>query len=381
MAVQQLIIVGASARAAAFSTIRAGMHPWCADLFADADLRAACPVTGIDSRSYPNGFERILRGAPDAPWIYTGGLENHPKLIARLASIRPLWGNCEEVLRAVRDPLRLMQALRKANVPVPECRFRPPKAASPGIWLQKPLAGAGGAKIQCWPPESPGKSHRCYYQEFISGISASAVYAGIGGQSYFLGATRQLIGEPWLMAKPFHYCGSIGPLDLSRDVRQGFERIGDLMVAAFRLRGLFGIDAVIRDDVPYLVEVNPRYTASMEVLELASQLQVINCQRQAFDKSFSAHGIHVRPERVVGKAIVFAPTPLLFPIDGPWLAPGSGFADIPMGGTRIEAGWPVMTFLTDGLTPKDVLERMQNRMRDVRDVLFRAGERCRERET
>ncbi len=34
---QHLLIFGASARAAAFSALRAGLQPWCADLFADAD--------------------------------------------------------------------------------------------------------------------------------------------------------------------------------------------------------------------------------------------------------------------------------------------------------------------------------------------------------
>jgi len=33
----QVLIVGASARAAAFSALRAGLRPWCADLFADLD--------------------------------------------------------------------------------------------------------------------------------------------------------------------------------------------------------------------------------------------------------------------------------------------------------------------------------------------------------
>src|SRR5262249_44541695 len=112
MAEQPLIIVGASARAAAFSAIRAGLKPWCADLFGDADLRAVCSVTRITVRSYPNGFAEILKKAPDSPWIYTGGLENHPKLIDRLSSIRPLWGNSGGVLRGVRDPVRLCRELQ-----------------------------------------------------------------------------------------------------------------------------------------------------------------------------------------------------------------------------------------------------------------------------
>src|SRR5262245_61370169 len=147
MAEQPLIIVGASARAAAFSAIRAGMQPWCTDLFADADLQSVCPVTRIEGRAYPRGFREILENAPHAPWLYTGGLENHPRLIDRLASIRPLWGNGGEVLRAVRNPMRLMKAFQNAGMAFPECRTQPPNAGSSLRWLQKPRAGAGGAGI------------------------------------------------------------------------------------------------------------------------------------------------------------------------------------------------------------------------------------------
>ncbi len=41
MSAERLLIVGASARAAAFSAMRAGFQPLCADRFADVDLSRA----------------------------------------------------------------------------------------------------------------------------------------------------------------------------------------------------------------------------------------------------------------------------------------------------------------------------------------------------
>src|SRR5205807_295367 len=79
-----LLIFGASARAAAFSALRAGLRPWCADLFADADLAARAPVRRVTGR-YPADFLRHLDAAPPGPWIYTGGLENRPYLVERMA--------------------------------------------------------------------------------------------------------------------------------------------------------------------------------------------------------------------------------------------------------------------------------------------------------
>ena len=91
-----LIILGATARAAAFSAQRAGMRPWCVDLFADADLARACPARRVALDAFPAGLIDALAGAPDGPVIYTGGLENRPdgmircrcKCAAKAASTR-----------------------------------------------------------------------------------------------------------------------------------------------------------------------------------------------------------------------------------------------------------------------------------------------------
>src|SRR5437660_693977 len=86
-----LLIVGASARAAAFSALRAGLEPWCLDQFADADLCARCPAVLVRPRLYPRGLVALARKAPPGPWLYTGGLENRPRLVRRLTRERPLW--------------------------------------------------------------------------------------------------------------------------------------------------------------------------------------------------------------------------------------------------------------------------------------------------
>src|SRR5947209_6990668 len=102
--VTDVLIVGASARAAAFSALRAGMRPWCIDLFADADLQARCPVKALNSDNYPDGFARAMRQGPPGPWLYVGGLENRPALVVKLARERTLWGNDANVLSVVRTP-------------------------------------------------------------------------------------------------------------------------------------------------------------------------------------------------------------------------------------------------------------------------------------
>src|SRR5205807_3302051 len=92
MPAESLLIFGASTRAAAFSALRAGLAPWCADLFADADLAARCPVTQVPSAGYPQQFRLLARADIFGPWMYTGGLENHPGLVHSIAMHRSFLG-------------------------------------------------------------------------------------------------------------------------------------------------------------------------------------------------------------------------------------------------------------------------------------------------
>ena len=144
-----LLIVGASVRTAAFSALRAGIRPVCADLFGDQDLRACCPAERLAPGTYPRGFLDLpaLDGYPGY-WMYTGGLENHPEVVWGISQRRPLCGNPAEVLEQVRNPFRIASCLKNAGIPCPEVRMAGP--GSTGKWLCKPLAGAGGRGISLW---------------------------------------------------------------------------------------------------------------------------------------------------------------------------------------------------------------------------------------
>ena len=101
-----ILIVGASGRAAAASAIRAGYEPHVIDLFADADTIRLCPTIVCPSVDYPHGLIALANAAPPMPWMYTGGLENHPDVVMAISEHRELVGNDANVLREVRDVTR-----------------------------------------------------------------------------------------------------------------------------------------------------------------------------------------------------------------------------------------------------------------------------------
>jgi len=71
-------------------------------------------------------------------------------------------------------------------------------------------------------------------------------------------------------------------LSLNGEIVAAFVQLGDALVSGFGLRGLFGVDCVLRDGVPYPVEINPRYTASVEVVEHALGIATMGLHRLAF---------------------------------------------------------------------------------------------------
>jgi predicted ATP-grasp superfamily ATP-dependent carboligase len=382
-----LLIVGASARAAAFSALRAGLRPWCVDLFADADLQARCPVTRLSGSHYPQGILDAAERGPDGPWMYTGCLENYPKLVKAVAKERKLWGVGHRQLKPARSPDHLMVVLGREGLPCPAVFYEfPDEIPWEGRWIIKPYASGGGAGVRFWDgtAQEPGRRGRHFLQQYIEGESCSAVYVGDGESARLLGVTRQLVGDPRFHAPPMGYCGSIGPVLLSKAMRARFEKLGNALAAGCALRGLFGVDCILHDGGPWLIEVNPRYTASVEVLEYAQGSSALALHAHIFNAAVSPVSERrdlVLPS-IVGKAILFARESLTFPTDGPWSKTLSNpadiwqipeFADIPRTGEPIEKGRPICNLFTSASSVAECQERLYTRAADLERFLF--GER------
>jgi predicted ATP-grasp superfamily ATP-dependent carboligase len=350
MSAPWLLMVGASARAAAASALRAGYRPWCVDRFADADTQRLATMPRLAADDYPERLPALLATAPVAPWLYLGGLEHRPRLLAACAQVRPLRGNPPAVLRGVRDPFALHALWTRAGVPALAVSASRP---ANGRWLSKPWASGGGLGVGF-----ASVGGRRYWQEYRVGTPGSLLFVTQpNGTVLFLGATVQLIGEPWLGATGFAYCGNLGPLPLTPVEQSVAERIGRALVRAVPLVGVWGVDCVWADGVPWPVEVNPRYTAGVEVLEWAT-----GCVSLADPP--------VPPQTTgqsVGKAILYARQPSTMPDAGPWQFDRDQpdafrrptYADIPAPGTSLVPGQPILTLFASGPTIMAVRSQLQ----------------------
>lgn len=397
-----LAVVGASARAAAFSARRAGCKPLAADLFADEDLRRCCQSSRIER--YPDELLDWLREVRPAAWMYAGALENHPALVDVMADVCPLWGNRGDVLRRVRSPWRLAEALREANLLFPETRRSPEGLPRDGSWLAKTYHGAGGSGVSVLS-DRQGDGYRqedketrrqgdtdpaissprlplslsppLVYQRRVAGTPCAAVYVAAGGAATLLGVVQQLVGDTWLGAGAFQYCGAIGPQPLDSRSLAVATRTGDVLAERFALAGLFGVDFMVDGGRVWTIEVNPRYTASVEIVELATGVRAVAAHANACLEGNLPNSAPPHDGRTYGKAILFAKHDVYVSAEftawameqarrDPWPL----LADVPMPDTPIARGRPILTLLADGATHDEVRRQLQDRARDIENRLY-----------
>jgi predicted ATP-grasp superfamily ATP-dependent carboligase len=382
----QVLIVGASARAAAQSALRAGWLPIAIDPFCDEDLRASCQA--VRAPHYPRGLAEIAKTLPSCPFIYTGALENHLEELEALARQRPLLGNSASVVRSVRDPLILQKHLAGCPTAMPDMKSLDEPRPS-GEWLLKPYRSGGGIGIQRikqdtlgqWN-DSPYTSKTHYYQRLVPGVAISVLYLADRRRATLVGVTEQLIGCRWAGAKPFWYVGNVGPRIVSPPAMEQLQQVGHMLTCEFGLVGWFGADMILDEDQVWLLEVNPRYTASTEILERILNQPLFPLHVEACQGKNELPPVLPRPldGTVHGKAIVYTDLPLVvpgsfFPIVSNSTAntPFPMIADVPAADSRIPAGAPICTVFASGKSYAGVVELLRGKAQDLLRAITKAS--------
>ncbi|MGH7580286.1 MAG: ATP-grasp domain-containing protein [Gemmatimonadales bacterium] len=344
----RLVVAGLTTRALARSATRAGWNVTAVDAFGDLDLRACARVIALRRGNQgfdPSAAAEAARAVPADAAAYTSSFENHPSAVAALAAGRRLLGNSRPVLERVRDPLALVRALRRDGFDVPLCRAGPPRAegTGPRRWLLKPRRSGGGHGTSAWRPGLPVRRHQ-YLQERIPGTPGSVVFLADGRRALTLALSRQIVGQRVFGARGFRYCGSLMGAGLFGAEPTLFGRaaeMADALTREFGLVGLNGIDFIARAGVPWPIEVNPRYSSSMELLERGSGNSLFTLHLDACMGRLPEAPAPPAPG-VVGKAVVFARRDVTTGDTRGWLR-DPAIADVPHRGERIPRGRPVCT--------------------------------------
>jgi predicted ATP-grasp superfamily ATP-dependent carboligase len=394
----RVVIAGVSARGMAESAVRAGYTVVAFDAYADLDLAAIADTwqvtpysAGAAARAArratpgpPNGVARH-HGAPreavgrDAV-CYVSNFENHPAALRQLSRNRDLWGNAPATIALARSPRGWAEALADAGIPVPRLRTaapRPGTADARICWMLKPRRSGGGHGVQTWRPGMPvPRSH--VLQERIAGAAGSIVFAADGRHAVPIAITRQLIGEPAFGAPPFRYCGNI--LAPGRDPVWGDETplwheavaIAATATRAFGLAGVNGIDFIVHGGHPVPIEINPRFTAAMELAERRDGISIFGAHVAGCTRAligYSPLRARARGTGAAGKAIVFSRRALTVGRAASRWAAGEDVRDIPRPGSPIPSGAPICSVFAEAPTTAACRARLNQAARRIYETV------------
>lgn len=388
------LVVAFNARPIALSAKRLGLHVLAADYWGDADIQGS--VDGLvsvikqrpgnrpkrpDAPVHESLFDAALKaidqyGAPDSI-LMGSGMDDHPDFWERLERVAPILGNDIMSLLRMRNRIRLFALAEKIGIVCPdtievksadECLEVANEMGYPVIL--KPLTGSGGYGIDIAHDEDEarrfyGNRKSLLVQEYVKGIDASSSVLGNGDECMVVSVNEQLIGKKELgSTRPFGYCGNIVPLGGSPRVRALIEEASRALGEALGIVGTNGIDWVVRsDDVPVLMEVNPRFQGTLECIEMLTGANVVKmhieaCKGRLPLKSPRMNGfatkmiVYAKARRVVGD---------LRQIDGTY--------DVPVLNTIIDIGDPICTVQEQDKTRSESIERAMETIKKVRNLL------------
>ncbi len=280
---ERLLIIGASVRPWVQSAILESIEFTAFDFFADWDTVASIDSLGSDNTSrvhrlesfdqiFDSRFESAIRLCDSA--IVCGGFETRIHLVNRLERQIELLGPCSKRLSRLLNCVRVSDDLEKLGIDYPTTKPSLLGLDTPSDWLRKEPQSSGGSGVRlALPRDVHGGSDSACFQALCRGNLLSAVFVSSHeqetrrGKTVLVSLSRQWVGKPGLGANGFQYCGSVD-VATTRELRQSAADIATVISSEFGLKGLWGIDFVDSDLGLVPIDINPRLTASMELIGL-----------------------------------------------------------------------------------------------------------------
>jgi len=334
-----VLVAAISGRALAQSARGGGYVPLVADFFGDQDTVAASPAyallgglaQGFGEHELVAALERLAARQVPIGIVCGTGFEDRPRVLARLAQHWRLFGNSAKTVARVKDPEIFAAFCRDCHVAHPRVMLSPPPAR--GDWVAKRRGGSGGLHVVT----APGKESRedIYYQHRVPGRPISVQLLADGKSAVVLGFSEQ-----WACPtsrQPFRYGGAVRPADIAPRVAERLAESARQLATALLLTGLNSADFMVNGDDFWILEVNPRPGATLDIFETDGRslfsLHVAACAGDLIDEA-------PRLDGAKASAIFYAERDVVAPKRFEW---PDWSADRPNAGIAIQAGEPFCT--------------------------------------
>ncbi|HEY0561773.1 MAG TPA: ATP-grasp domain-containing protein [Methylophilus sp.] len=281
-----IIIAAISSRPYVTAATAAGFAVIALDAFADADTQRlaravyqiACIEDQFDATPLLNILDQLDLNEV-VGFCYGAGFEAQPALLEAVAQRLPLVGNTAATVQACKQPQTLFALCDVLSMPYPAFSMHYP--ANSSGWLRKRIGGSGGGHVLPVTAEQT-PDHNVYYQQTLTGTPVSCLFLASAHGVDIIGFNLQ-----WVSAttqQPYRYGGAASQYVLSAQLEQQFSQFVQQAAPALSLIGINSCDAIVHEDAVYLLEINPRLSASLDLYSLVDghllAAHVAACQHQ-----------------------------------------------------------------------------------------------------
>ncbi len=387
-----VVVVSTSARTLALAAHRAGLAVRAVDAFGDVDTLALVrhwqrvglgPAGGLDAGAV---LRALVDHAPAPVYVVLGsGLEADPDAIEQLAARHVLAGNHPSVWRVVHDPERWFALALSLGLPTPAIRHADP--TDPEAWLLKRGGSSGGQHVQAATARVSADARASgawYYQRRLAGEVHSLLFLANGRDIRTVGFNRMLPAPPEA-ATPWVWAGAVRPAGLPMALCARVEAAAWALTAALGLRGLNGLDFIVQGDAWFLLELNPRPTATLDLWDVPPMPPLLDLHLRACagelppmpprqppqpssrrppqpsqaGPALSPAPSLPSPPGACAMVVVYAGQPLQVPFDAAWPA---ACRDRPRAGLQLRPGEPLCTLQATASTAQGAAAKV-NRLR------------------
>lgn len=354
--IQNLLIVSHSGRMLAQLAKNAGFRTIVIDCFADSDtqtLAQACiKVETLAIEHLSIAIHKLKLKYTLTHAVYGSGFENYQDSLDFLHKNLTILGNTMAVFTAIQNKPLFFSTLKQFNIPYPETVFQAPESLD--NWLVKPMQGEGGFGIKKYESLSE-RFDSCYWQKNIEGLSMSAIFIAEGTQYSICGFHKQLDSD-----SGFIFSGLISQPRLCPKIRHLVSDWIASLVLKFGLKGLNSIDFILKDSRCYVLEINARPSASMQLYNGGLfSAHIASCLSGHLEKTPVL-------EEYRAYQIVFAGTDIIINENIQWPL---WLLDRPQEGSFIHTGRPICSIIAHGKNEQHVLDELQLRQRIVNQLL------------
>ncbi|MFX1368449.1 MAG: ATP-grasp domain-containing protein [Promethearchaeota archaeon] len=333
-------VIGFNARPLACSAKRAGARVYVSDYWGDDDL-ATCsdewtavltPKPGLRQRqhleqplyiSLAENLLEITKGVEIDHLFVGSGFDDHADGLRALHGQIGITGNSPDLFKSARNASDLAKLANEFGLLYPERRFtKNQKSVAKACktigypCIIRPVSSGGGGGISlvrtskdieqaCSRATRETAEPGFIVQQYIRGMDASCSVLATGDRAIALSVQGQLVGMPSAGRNcDFAFCGNYTPLKADAQLTDLIETASVDICNNLGLVGTNGFDFVIDSEGNiWLMEVNPRFQGTLEMLELSAGISLTTLHAKACQGRLPSKRIRFKP---AAKMIVYS---------------------------------------------------------------------------